>query len=102
RLPSTAILEKVYLYTPAQEIAYYSHWITAPGRPRRFSTRFFVACAPADQHGAHDRSETGHSVWVSPREALERGQRKEIELIYPTRSTLSDLAHFPTPRAIFE
>ena len=95
-------LEKENLFIPAQEIAYYSHWITAPGRPRRFSTRFFVACAPAGQHGAHDRSETVHSVWVSPREALERGQRKEIELIFPTRSTLTDLAHFTTPRAVLE
>jgi glyoxylase-like metal-dependent hydrolase (beta-lactamase superfamily II)/8-oxo-dGTP pyrophosphatase MutT (NUDIX family) len=95
-------LEKEELFVPAQEIAYYSHWITAPGRPRRFSTRFFVACAPAGQEGAHDRSETVHSAWVSPREALERGQRKEIELIFPTRSTLTDLAHFTTPRAVLE
>src|SRR5512147_2903641 len=90
-------LERENLFVPAQEIAYYSHWITAPGRPRRFSTRFFVACAPAGQHGAHDRSETVHSVWVSPREALERGRRKEIELIFPTRSTLADLASFRAP-----
>jgi len=89
------------LYVHAQDIAYYSHWITAPGRPRRFSTRFFVSCAPAGQHGAHDRSETVHSIWVSPREALERGRRKEIELIFPTRSTLEDLAPFTTPRAAF-
>ena len=95
-------LEKEKLFIPAQEIAYYSHWITAPGRPRRFSTRFFVACAPAGQHGAHDRSETVHSVWVSPREALERDQRKEIELIFPTRSTLADLASLRTPREVFE
>ncbi|HLX81547.1 MAG TPA: MBL fold metallo-hydrolase [Burkholderiales bacterium] len=95
-------LEKENLFIPAREIAYYSHWITAPGRARRFSTRFFVACAPAGQLGAHDRSETVHSVWVSPREALERGKRKEIELIFPTRSTLSDLAHFTTPRAVLE
>ncbi|MGH8766081.1 MAG: MBL fold metallo-hydrolase, partial [Burkholderiales bacterium] len=95
-------LEKENLFIPALEIAYYSHWITAPGRPRRFSTRFFIACAPAGQQGAHDRSETVHSAWVSPREALERGQRKEIELIFPTRSTLADLAPFGTPRAIFE
>jgi glyoxylase-like metal-dependent hydrolase (beta-lactamase superfamily II)/8-oxo-dGTP pyrophosphatase MutT (NUDIX family) len=95
-------LEKENLFVPAQEIAYYSHWITAPGRPRRFSTRFFVACAPAGQHGAHDRSETVHSVWVSPREALERDQRKEIELIFPTRSTLADLAHFRMPQEVFE
>jgi glyoxylase-like metal-dependent hydrolase (beta-lactamase superfamily II)/8-oxo-dGTP pyrophosphatase MutT (NUDIX family) len=101
-LQFSEILEKEKLYIPAQEIAYYSHWITAPGRPRRFSTRFFVACAPAGQQGAHDRSETVHSVWVSPREALERGERKEIELIFPTRSTLADLAHFRKPRDIFE
>ena len=31
-------------------------------------------------------------MWISPREALERGKRGEIELIFPTRSTLSDLA----------
>jgi len=96
------ILERENLYVPAQEIAYYSHWITAPGRPRRFSTRFFVACAPAGQDGAHDKSETVHSVWVSPRDALERGKRGEIELIFPTRSTLADLAPFATPRAVLE
>ena len=101
-LPFSEFLEKEDLYIPAQQIAYYSHWITAPGRPRRFSTRFFVACAPAGQHGAHDRSETVHSVWVSPREALERDRRKEIELIFPTRSTLADLAGFRAPREAFE
>ena len=51
---------------------------------------------------AHDRSETVHSVWISPREALERGKRGEIELIFPTRSTLSDLASIQTPRAVLE
>jgi glyoxylase-like metal-dependent hydrolase (beta-lactamase superfamily II)/8-oxo-dGTP pyrophosphatase MutT (NUDIX family) len=95
-------LEKENLFIPAQAIAYYSHWITAPGRARRFSTRFFVACAPAGQQGAHDRSETVHSVWVSPRDALERDRRKEIELIFPTRSTLTDLAGFRAPREAFE
>ena len=101
-LQFSEFLEKEDLYIHAHEIAYYSHWITAPGRPRRFSTRFFVACAPEGQHGAHDRSETVHSVWISPREAIERGKRGEIELIFPTRSTLSDLASIQTPRAVLE
>jgi glyoxylase-like metal-dependent hydrolase (beta-lactamase superfamily II)/8-oxo-dGTP pyrophosphatase MutT (NUDIX family) len=99
-LQFSELLERENLYVQAQEIAYYSHWITAPGRPRRFSTRFFVACAPAGQQGAHDRSETVHSVWVSPRDALERSRRKEIELIFPTRSTLEDLAPLRSPREI--
>ena len=101
-LQFSEFLEKEDLYIHAHEIAYYSHWITAPGRPRRFSTRFFVACAPTGQHGAHDRSETVHSVWISSRDALERGRRGEIELIFPTRSTLSDLVSLPTPRAVLE
>ena len=101
-LPFSEFLEREELFIHAQEIAYYSHWITAPGRPRRFSTRFFVACAPAGQHGAHDRSETVHSVWVSPRDALERDQRKELELIFPTRSTLADLAAFRAPQAVLQ
>ena len=95
-------LEKENLFIHAQDIAYYSHWITAPGRARRFSTRFFVACAPAGQHGAHDQSETVHSFWVSPRDALERGRRGEIELIFPTRSTLEDLAPIQAPQAALE
>jgi glyoxylase-like metal-dependent hydrolase (beta-lactamase superfamily II)/8-oxo-dGTP pyrophosphatase MutT (NUDIX family) len=95
-------LEREDLYVPGAEIAYYSHWITAAGRPRRFSTRFFVACAPAGQSGAHDESETVHSIWVSAREALERHARGEIELIFPTRSTLSDLAPLASPRAVLE
>ncbi|MGH8706012.1 MAG: MBL fold metallo-hydrolase, partial [Burkholderiales bacterium] len=96
------LLEKEALYVPAAEIAYYSHWITAPGRTRRFSTRFFVACAPAGQAGAHDQTETVHCVWVSAREALERHGQGAFEIIFPTRSTLTDLAPFPTPRAVLE
>ena len=95
-------LAREKLFIPADELAYYSHWITAPGRPRRFSTRFFVAGAPAGQTGAHDRSETVHSVWVTAREALEKEKRKELELIFPTRSTLTDLASFGSPKAILE
>ena len=96
------LLEQEDLYVPANEIIYFSHWITAAGRPRRFNTRFFVARAPQGQDGAHDQSETVHSFWISPRDALERHERNEIEVIFPTRTSLGDIAKFTTAAAAVE
>ena len=93
------LLEKENLFIPADALAYYGHWITQPGRPRRFDTRFFVALAPQGQEGAHDATEHVHQLWTTPREALERGRRGEIELVYATKQTLADLARFAEPRA---
>lgn len=100
--PFIELLEAEDLYIPAHALAYYGHWITAPGRPRRFDTRFFVAAAPEGQEGAHDASETVHHLWISPRQALERGARGEIELVFATQHTLRDLGRFSDPYAAFE
>ena len=96
------LLEEENLYIPAGALAYYGHWITQPGRTRRFDTRFFVTLAPQGQEGAHDANETVHHVWINRRTALERASRNEIELVYATRQTLTDLARFAEPRAAYE
>jgi len=88
------LLEAEDLYLPAGELAFIGHWITAPGRARRFDTRFFLAAAPAGQQGSHDANETVHDVWIRPQEALERAARGEIELVFATRQTLSEFARF--------
>jgi glyoxylase-like metal-dependent hydrolase (beta-lactamase superfamily II)/8-oxo-dGTP pyrophosphatase MutT (NUDIX family) len=87
-------LEAERLVIPAGELAYYAHWITAPGRARRFDTRFFVALAPRGQSGSHDNAETIRHAWLAPREALARSTRGEIELVFATQRTLEDLARF--------
>ncbi|HEY3074414.1 MAG TPA: MBL fold metallo-hydrolase [Burkholderiales bacterium] len=94
--PFVELLQEQDLYLPATELAYCGHWITAPGRARRFDTRFFVAVAPEGQAGSHDAAETVHHVWITPREALERAARGEIELVHATRETLSELKNFAT------
>jgi glyoxylase-like metal-dependent hydrolase (beta-lactamase superfamily II)/8-oxo-dGTP pyrophosphatase MutT (NUDIX family) len=100
--PFLELLEKENLYIPASALAYYGHWITQPGRSRRFDTRFFVTLAPEAQEGAHDANETVHHVWINPRHALERGKQGEIELVHATQQTLTDLGRFTEPRAAYE
>jgi glyoxylase-like metal-dependent hydrolase (beta-lactamase superfamily II)/8-oxo-dGTP pyrophosphatase MutT (NUDIX family) len=95
-------LEQENLFIPADALAYYGHWITAPGRSRRFDTRFFVALAPEGQEGLHDASETVHHMWIRPREALERAARGEIELVFATQQALKDLGRFEQPGAAFQ
>jgi glyoxylase-like metal-dependent hydrolase (beta-lactamase superfamily II)/8-oxo-dGTP pyrophosphatase MutT (NUDIX family) len=92
--PFMELLETENLHIPAGELAYIGHWVTAPKRSRRFNARFFAALAPEGQQGSHDAGETVHDIWITPREALERGARGEIELVYATQHTLNELKGF--------
>jgi len=86
----------------AGRLAYYSHWITQPGRPRRYDTRFFVAEAPAAQTASHDNSEAVDHLWIQPAAALERHRRGEMHLVFPTIKTLESIAHFDSAAALMQ
>jgi glyoxylase-like metal-dependent hydrolase (beta-lactamase superfamily II)/8-oxo-dGTP pyrophosphatase MutT (NUDIX family) len=94
--PFIELLEEHDLYIPAGELGYVGHWVTQPGRSRRFDTRFFVAAAPQGQEASHDAAETVHTLWIRPADALERAARGEIELVYATKHTLGELKPFAT------
>jgi 8-oxo-dGTP pyrophosphatase MutT (NUDIX family) len=74
----------------------YAHWLTPPIDVRRFDTRFFVTRVPPDQTPAHDDTETTHSTWVTPADAIARCRRGEIVLPPPTWTTLRELEAFET------
>ena len=86
----------------AGRLAYYSHWITQPGRPRRYDTRFFVAEAPRGQTASHDNSETVDHLWIRPGEALARHRSGDIQLVFPTIKTLESIERFETAAALLE
>ena len=70
-------------------LVYYSHWLTPPGSPKRFDTRFFLALAPAAQVAQADLGEAVELMWLTPDQALapERG----LKLLPVTQRTLRQL-----------
>ncbi|MCE0759137.1 MBL fold metallo-hydrolase [Marinobacter sp. G11] len=90
------LCEKHQLTLPLDRLAYLSHWVTPPGPPRRFDTRFFVAVAPEGQVASHDGTETIDHVWISPAQALEEHRGGQRLLGLPTIRTLRVLCDFST------
>jgi len=75
----------------------WSRWITprmAALSKKRFDTRFFLALAPSDQEASHDNFETTASIWLTPKEALLRYHRGEIEMAPPQIMSLAHLARY--------
>ena len=75
-----------------QGLAYHSHWLTPPGTPKRFDTRFFAALAPAGQQAEADYGEAVELMWLTPAEAL--ASERALKLLPVTRRTLQDLGRF--------
>ena len=70
----------------------FAHWVTPEIETRRYDTRFFLARMPEGQIAKHDEGETTALAWLTPREAIERFNRKELLLPPPTYTSLCQLA----------
>lgn len=73
---------------------YAARWITPPGLPRRYDTRFFVARLPAGQTPMHDDREAVHSEWMRPAQAIEGVAAGALSMLPPTLGMLRILAGF--------
>ena len=88
-----ALCETHGLRLALRELHYLSHWLTPPGRVKRFDTRFFLAPAPHGQQAAPDGSETTSCRWLRPADALSPGAG--LKLMTPTRSNLAIVGRHP-------
>ncbi|HEX7864887.1 MAG TPA: NUDIX domain-containing protein [Variovorax sp.] len=73
-------------------LAYFSHWLTPPGMPRRFDTRFFLATMPEVQSVRPDGRETVEHMWLRPADAVDPA--RGLKLMNVTRRILEGLAQF--------
>lgn len=73
---------------------YVSRWITPPGSPRRYDTRFFVAAAPDGQRAVQDDHEVISAEWIAPEVALERHAKAEFSMLPPTVANLRMLREY--------
>ncbi len=84
------------------EVHWFSHWITDRDLPKRFDARFFVARMPAHQQPIADEGEQFEPIWVNPAAGLERHERGEFNIIFPTIRTLRQLSAFGSTDEILE
>jgi glyoxylase-like metal-dependent hydrolase (beta-lactamase superfamily II)/8-oxo-dGTP pyrophosphatase MutT (NUDIX family) len=102
KLAFAEFLENERLVLRAHDLAYFGHWVTAPGRSRRFDTRFFLALAPAAQAGSHDGIELIDSLWLRPQDAIDLEARGDLQLVFATKNTLADLTRFARAKDALE
>jgi 8-oxo-dGTP pyrophosphatase MutT (NUDIX family) len=72
-------------------LAYFYHRITPEHYAVRFDTRFYLAVLPSHQSVRHASEEVSESLWISPREALDRFETGHFPLMPPTVAVLKTL-----------
>ena len=83
------------------ELTPFGRWVPKFHAVRRFDTLFFVArCPPGDWQPQVIAGECAGAWWLSAAEVLEREQRGEARLIFPTRRNLERLAQHSSFEAI--
>jgi 8-oxo-dGTP pyrophosphatase MutT (NUDIX family) len=96
-----ALLTGAGLTLETAELTPFARWVPKFHAVRRFDTLFFVARSPpGDWQPQVIAGECAGACWLSAAEVLEREQRGQARLIFPTRRNLERLAQHSTFDAI--
>ncbi|RLU00228.1 MAG: NUDIX hydrolase [Ketobacter sp.] len=76
------------------KLRYLSRWITPPGTPRRYDTRFFLCPWPEGQPPRQDDHEAVNTGWFTATQALTRYEKGDWDLVLPTIMTLRHLSRY--------
>ncbi|NUQ17084.1 MAG: NUDIX domain-containing protein [Sphingomonas sp.] len=91
--PFGQLLSRRRLTIDAEALTPFARWVPKFHAVRRFDTLFFVARCPAGEWSPQViEGECAGAEWLTAAEVLEREQRGEARLIFPTRRTLERLA----------
>jgi 8-oxo-dGTP pyrophosphatase MutT (NUDIX family) len=85
-----------------RQLRYLSHFITPMSSPIRFTARFFLCRAPADQPPALFTEETSEAFWIHPGEGYRRFLRGEMAMAEPAEYGLGYLAQFRSLDELWE
>ncbi|HMM50643.1 MAG TPA: NUDIX hydrolase [Burkholderiaceae bacterium] len=100
-----ALLAELGLQLASDALVPFTRWIT-PKVPammnKRFDARFFAAALPGGQQARHDEHEATDSVWLTPREAIERYRRREIVLAPAQIMTLAQVGRRASVAEVLE
>lgn len=95
-LPWAEILRLHELHIACDALHYFGFWETPICRPKRWTTRFFLARVPPGQDALHDGNEVTDSCWMSAADVLSVETGREMPLPFPTLTSLKKFSEFRT------
>lgn len=84
------------------QLWYLAHWTAPLNLPKRFNVPFFVARMPEGQTAVADETEQFEPTWISPQQALQRFEEKELFILFPTQRTLQRLTGYADTQAVLD
>lgn len=85
------LLQEEHLLLDVQRLVYWAHWITPSVVPKRFDTRFFLACLPPRQAATIDDIEATEMAWMSPSSLIAAARDAKMKVSQPTLYNLMEL-----------